>query len=321
MYNYLFILIFIIIIHKFWKKFTLLKNHLSKNLININLKNLKILSWNIFLRSYGFISFYHNDFKNCRLKQIINYLKNYHIVFLQEAFITANFRIHYLLDQLYQYGFKYWVIPNNSSLFSLKFMDSGLIIISKIPLSNANEIIFNNGNNIDYYASKSFQTCDILINNKKIKLINTHCNANYQLFDDKYTWDIKKTQYKQIGDYLKNNNINNFILGGDFNCNYYHHHNYNIMLKLLNLKSYHNKIKNKITTKIYYYLDNFKEFNTYFYKYPKENNIILVPLTIDYFFTNFNNCYTNIKKFKSKSLPVKYLSDHYAIELNILFNK
>lgn len=319
MYYYLFIFI-IIIIHKYWKKLTLLKNHLSSKLINIKLNNLKILSWNIFLRSYAFKNFYHNDFKNCRLQQIINQVKNYHIIFLQEAFITANFRIHFLLDQLYSYGFKYWILPNNLPLFSFTFMDSGLMIISKIPLFNASEIIFNKGNYIDYYANKSFQTCDILINNQKIKLINTHCQANYQLFDDHHNWNIKKSQYQQIGNYLYNNNIHNFILGGDFNCNYFHKNNYFQMLKLLNLKSSHNKINNLITTKIYYYLNNLIEFDTYFYSYHHQD-IILVPLTIDYFFTNFNKCFTRIKKFKAKNLPIKYLSDHYAIEINILFNK
>ncbi len=264
---------------------------------------LKVLSWNIgMLPVLGL--FNEND---DRAEAIANALHScdYDIIVFQEAF-TAKSRavIHYTLKN--QYPFTYG--PVNGSSFSLRF-NSGIWILSKVPLERKKEIEFSISAGFDSFARKGAALFEGQFQNSSFQLIVTH------LQDDDYPQAIRNQQLEEIFEKL----ILPFsdmhtpqIICGDFNTDQKIRESYEGMLSILNAENGAISGSRKIT---------FDDESNDMFKSNNPN-----PRLIDYILTrnthviHWINRKVAVLKFKWGK-GAEYLSDHNGIEAVIVFRK
>ncbi len=214
------------------------------------------------------------SFKNIR--EILN---KFNIILLQECFDETFESLHKIFPDYNIYRGK---------LKNINLMNSGLVILSKFPIENYKFHIYQycNLNTSDCLAEKGFISVDIKINNKIIKIINTHLQSSYHCRYDNYAF----VQFDELNNYI-NSVKTDYIIGGDFNIDV------------------NDLIKNrKIVDNIYYPKDNtiFVNLKNGDSKAYYENNYI--GLTYDYFISN-------IKTFKKVETITNYYSDHLPVYL------
>lgn len=239
----LILLFVIIIVVKNWITFTGLDNslyeyqpHELNDIISIPDKSyLKIMSYNFYLQSMVMFDDYkYNDCKEERFNHFIKThsktFDEHDIICFQEVYGTLSLYCNKIIEYAKHKEFHWFIVPEKPKFFSIKMMDSGLLILSKYPIIYANTVPFQSGLIKDRFAQKSFQYCIIDTfkkdNKKYLHLINTHLQSEYKLKDDD-TMEVKYQQLQQIRNFidfykLRNDNL---LICGDFNinCNYYDH--------------------------------------------------------------------------------------------------
>ena len=113
----------------------------------------KILTYNIFMRP-PFIKNNENDFKNKRMSLITKIVKDYDIINFQEIFSKFNYRREKLLAKSAKLGLKYQAVPPKQPFWSMYFVGSGLLTISKQPIQKKKFMPFNDSKGIDGIAYK-----------------------------------------------------------------------------------------------------------------------------------------------------------------------
>jgi endonuclease/exonuclease/phosphatase family metal-dependent hydrolase len=151
----------------------------TRSHVSPNKGHIRLLTYNIFLRP-PFIRNNADDYKNERFEEFLNHLDNYDVIALQEMFSLANSRQKRLLDVAYQKGFHYTVKSLPPPLFSKKFIDAGLVILSRCPIVESGGHIYNSGSQIDSWAAKQVIYAKIKTGeNKFFYLFTTHMQASY----------------------------------------------------------------------------------------------------------------------------------------------
>lgn len=182
--------------------------YMNNSYQNCNSKsNIKILSFNINLLPHTFKKL---DF----LEKLI---LTHEIIFLQEFFTNIWFcKKKWLINFCKEYNYNV-VTNDNIDLLNYKFVDSGLVILSKYKILDTINYNFNFSEEIDKFSNKGILYAKIKIDNTIINLFNTHLQAQYT---NKISINsIKKSQLSELNLFInqiieKNNNI---IVGGDFN--------------------------------------------------------------------------------------------------------
>ncbi len=217
----------LVLLFKFWSTLTrhrsatpnqIHSNQIHSNQIHSN--QIRILTLNCFMRSWGIADDYTTfDYKNERLEELIkSEFPKYDILCLQEVFATFSFRSHHLVSRA---GFKYYIVPNDPPLWSRKFMDSGLIILSRYPIEEFECVSFTHtGVYSDQFADKGFQYAKI----QDLHIINTHVQSDYQVNDTLAT-SVKLHQWSQIKQFMDHKNKKTWLVCGDLNCNAYEDNN------------------------------------------------------------------------------------------------
>jgi len=163
---------------------------ITMDTLSSNSTRLKILSWNIGMLPV--LDLFKE--KDDRAEAIANVLSScdYDIIVFQEAF-TAHSRA--VLNQTLhdQYPFAYG--PVNGSKLSFKF-NSGIWILSKIPLQKKKEIEFTAYAGFDSFARKGAVLFEGQFHNSSFQLIATH------LQDDDYPQSIRDLQLSEIFEQL-----------------------------------------------------------------------------------------------------------------------
>jgi endonuclease/exonuclease/phosphatase family metal-dependent hydrolase len=132
-------------------------------------------------------------------------LRKHSIILLQECF-----------DDTYstlQYNFPSYYICRDR-LKGFNFLGSGLVILSKFPITDYSSYTFKNMNHctFDRLSQKGFLVCWVKINNEKVCVINTHLQSSDYNRYDKYAL----LQLEELLQYVKK--IKGVcIVGGDFN--------------------------------------------------------------------------------------------------------
>lgn len=185
----------------------------KKQILKIDNKenSLRILSWNVKMFG-GFLGCFYEDIT--RFKKIIIALNNlsiYDIILFQEAF-SKDFRdnIYNSLKDNYPYQ-----IESNDNTHNYK-NNSGLWVISSIPIILIDKINFTKLAHTDQLSSKGAHLYSIIKNHQEFYIINTHMQAGIK---KKYS-DIRIDQYKEINRklILPNEDFNiPIILCGDLN--------------------------------------------------------------------------------------------------------
>lgn len=268
--------------------------------ISSNHHELKILSWNIYMLPY--ISLFNNNGE--RAKVIADKLEHsdYQIIVFQEAFSSKcrNILAKGLIKEYpYQYG------PANKNNLPFK-TNSGLWVVSKIPLTQLGEIQFSVCKGFDAVARKGAVLFDGCYNGSCFQLLATHLQAD----------NSSKLRYKQcaeIKEHLLNPNFRQdtpqFICG-DFNIDMDDSSNYQQMLKTLDAQNGELSGAVKVT---------YDEVN---------NNLAKIvngkPRIIDYVLVRNGTFIRNVERkvqtfFYKIGDSESHLSDHYAMEFNVSF--
>ena len=179
---------------------------------------LKLLSWNIGMLPV--LDIFADKDERAEAVATALFSCDYDIIVFEEAFSSLERSvIRYKLHDLYPYAYG----PANRAVFSLK-CNSGIWILSKIPLVIIKEIQFTNSTGFDDFARKGAILLAGNFHNIPFQLLATH------LQDDRYPQQIREQQLNEIYEKL----IAPFaytatpqIICGDFNTDekisqYYH---------------------------------------------------------------------------------------------------
>ena len=139
---------------------------------------IKILTYNIFMRPYG-IKTNKSDHKEERLSEIIEKIKDHEIVCFQEAFDTFTHRHNKLIEESRKVGFKYFTNGSPPGLLSPFLIDSGLLILSKVPIVYSEFHYFKPGSYEDALAQKGILYAKIDIGESNfVHIFTLHTQAN-----------------------------------------------------------------------------------------------------------------------------------------------
>jgi len=186
--------------------------------------DVKVLSYNIFLRP-PLIKNNADDFKNERLAEFLRtQIDRFDIICLQEMFSLANYRQQLLLKVAREKGFPYYAKSVDPHWLSGKFIDAGLVILSKYPILDTDGMIYCSGNQIDSWAAKQTIYAKIQISPTFfVHVFTTHMQASYydnhasiNIINDK----VRATQVQEMADFIKRKTEGSpypVLITGDFN--------------------------------------------------------------------------------------------------------
>jgi endonuclease/exonuclease/phosphatase family metal-dependent hydrolase len=143
----------------------------------------RLLTYNFFCRP-PFVSNNGNDYKNERLALFIQELNNYDIIAMQEMFELMNGRQEQLIAAAREAGFAYALRGKWPSFFHTKFVDSGLLILSRYPILRHDFHIFQQGALIDKFSAKQVMYAEIALGSTRLHLFTAHTQATYALYDN-----------------------------------------------------------------------------------------------------------------------------------------
>ena len=261
---------------------------------------LKILSWNIYMLPY--ISLFNHNAK--RAKVIAEKLRtsDYQIIVFQEAFSSKCRNIlakNLASDYPYQYG------PANRNFLPFR-TNSGLWIVSKIPLTYLEEFQFSSSKGFDAVARKGAALFEGNFKGAKFQLLATHLQADNSPV-------VRSKQCAEITEHLLNKyyrrDTPQFICG-DFNIEMDDMPNYEQMLRTLDAKN--GVLSGNV-------LVTYDEVNNNLAKMPNGKCKV-----IDYVLVRNENLIQNVERRVQTFLDhvggrVTNLSDHYAMEFRVNF--
>jgi endonuclease/exonuclease/phosphatase family metal-dependent hydrolase len=263
-------------------------------------KELKILSWNIYmLPRFALLTG-----KRKRAREIAKLLpaENYDIIVFQEAFHGDARRI---LKRKWKELYPVRIGPANRNWWWIK-VNSGVWIMSKMPLKELEEIKYKDCDGfIDCFANKGALLVEGEFEGQKFQLLGTHIQAGGPD-------SIKQKQYEAIRvltDQYKEDGVPQLLVG-DFNKGKDNGHSYDKMLSTLDVKDYEPDSEMKFTA-------------------GSDNDFRLGgnDRLIDFIFYRPNGVepkkmIRNVRRFRSEQPCFKNisdLSDHYAMEVILKF--
>lgn len=267
---------------------------------------LKILSWNIYMLPH----FIKHSGQIERAKEIVETLKNelVDVIVFEEAFDQH-------ARQIIREGLKNYFPYESGNPQKNKFykINSGVWVVSKVPLSFEKQIYFNNSKGTDKLACKGAMLIKAIKNNCCFQIIATHLQSDLKHKD---VTTVRYSQYLQIRKELLEpygcSDIPQFIVG-DMNTISTDSLSYNQMTNILNVEHF-----------------NLTGENSYSYD-TKLNDILKTkkdkPQLIDYIFINKKSKQSvsgnmRILHFRKKwHQSHQDLSDHFAVLGTFIVNQ
>ncbi len=188
-----------------------------------SIDSLKILSWNIYMLPISALR--PKNFR-MRSRAIGEVLQNsdYDILVFQEAFRN---RARTIIKEKLTESYPYQYGPGNEKGSWFK-SNSGVWVLSKIPLKVLNEIKFDRCRRADCFARKGAMLLQGNYKGQEFQLVATHCQNQ--------PFDVCASQYEMIHEKLlskyEDDNIPQIICG-DFNCKADITDQYNEMIAIL----------------------------------------------------------------------------------------
>jgi endonuclease/exonuclease/phosphatase family metal-dependent hydrolase len=184
--------------------------------------DVKLLTLNLFLRPPG-IKTNYSDYKDLRTNVFLeDYLDSFDLICLQEVFDPLSDRKQKILKTAESRGF--FSKTSSSPRWSKgHFIDSGLLILSKFPILESDEIVYTDGKGVDGLCAKGGLYIKVCISNKFVHIFTTHLQAAY-FTEDFNTFlqyrIIKKKQLIELKAFVdgKTRNCKDVVfVAGDFN--------------------------------------------------------------------------------------------------------
>lgn len=171
---------------------------------------IKVLTWNTFLIPVPW-NFTKQNPRAKIMKKVLPTL-SHDVMFFQEAFHDKHRKN---LIKVLKATHPYSAVPSKGRKIH-HIQDSGLFIVSKIPMKVLDQVIFDECAKADCMSSKSAIMVELtLASGEKIHMINTHLQA----WDEKKTVEIRKQQFDQIKTMMNKHFIPGVpqVLVGDLN--------------------------------------------------------------------------------------------------------
>jgi len=267
---------------------------------SVNNKELKILSWNIYMLPY--ISLFNKNGERAKVIAHTLQSSDYQVIVFQEAF---SYKCRNILAKnlVKEYPYQYGPINKNRLPFRT---NSGLWVVSKFPLTELGQIQFSLSKGFDIVARKGAVLFQGDFDGSSFQLITTHLQAYNSS-------EVRAEQCNEIREHLLNKFYNPHIpqlICGDFNIDMDDRPNYQKMLKTLdahngelsgNVKVTYDEINNNLAK-----TTNGKE-RVIDYVLVRNGSLIHnIERKVQTFFSHIGDHKSN-------------LSDHYAMEFNVNF--
>lgn len=294
-------------------------------------KTLKILDYNAFWRPQ-LLHMGREEYMRRRSQLLLEKIQDYDVVCLEEGFQFGSDIAKNFIEAAKSLGFKYTLTAKNPPLLSRQVIDSGLMIISKFPILEADSIRYTAGCGVDSFAAKGSIYAKIQIDDKHhVHLFSTHLQASYQNGKDPTVVDVKvrQAQFDQLSAFMKTKATDHYpvVVVGDLNVNSRYGDEYNSLLEHFTIPEY-----DCVDTLLKTYgehpitfgpLVNGKVYDTvlaepydqgttqsidYIYLFSHKNS----PIKVDYK-PKVNEMFVQNEKFVQ-------LSDHYAVECEFTFD-
>lgn len=204
--------------------------------------DISLLSYNLFCRPDPIQSKQHPDFKNQRLRDLIEFKKcvGFDILCFQEVFggfsKSNSQRREWLINELRKEGFKYFshsglnhpTYAKSRSLFHISLVDGGLLTLSQFPIVESQELVFSRSALPDSLSKKGCLFTRLLLPSASSKVhsyldvYNTHLQADEGAKQKK----IRQSQLDEIIHFITRFSLSNIphgetpppiLLCGDFN--------------------------------------------------------------------------------------------------------
>ncbi|MDP4240064.1 MAG: sphingomyelin phosphodiesterase [Bacteroidota bacterium] len=263
-------------------------------------RQLKILSWNIYMLPY--ISLFNNNGERAKVIASTLQTSDYQIIVFQEAFSS---KCRHIMAQYLAKAYPYQYGPVNKNNLPFR-TNSGLWVVSKIPLTELGQIQFSLSKGFDMVARKGSALFQGNFEGSTFQLLTTHLQADNSS-------EVRVKQCDEIRDHLLNKFYNPHIpqlICGDFNIDMDDRPNYQQMLQTLDAQNGELSGAVKVT---------YDEVNNNLAKIANGKRRI-----IDYVLVRNGNLIHNIERkvqtfFSQVGGRASNLSDHYAMEFNVNF--
>lgn len=180
--------------------------------------NLKILQLNVFWRPW-LLHLGTVEHVEERSKILADMLDPYDIVTMNESFHFGSHVAENFVEIMKSKGFKYIVTSDQVPIFSHFIIDSGLMILSKYPIIQANSCTYSQGCSFDQFGAKGSIYARIKIGAKEhIHVFTTHLQASYEVITN-VDFGVRNSQQIELIRFIKSNATDGspIILCGDFN--------------------------------------------------------------------------------------------------------
>ncbi|MDX8361308.1 sphingomyelin phosphodiesterase [Cytobacillus sp. IB215316] len=116
--------------------------------------------------------------------------------------------------------------------------DGGVAIISKWPILEQIQYVFEEGCGVDYFANKGFVYVKVEKEDDYYHIIGTHAQADDTGCGTDEANRIRKTQFQEIAEFITDKDVpldEVLFIGGDFNVNRYNVDEYQSLIDTLNV--------------------------------------------------------------------------------------
>lgn len=147
-------------------------------------------------------------------KKFVKYINNndYDVISVQETF---DYEIKDLITKkCHENGYSHIISRAGQPACRGIFYESGLMIISKLPILNAETIQYNQASGSDVMTNKGFLVADIDFNGQIITVVNTHLQSG----NDMVSLEKRINQFEQLKNAIKQKKNGKMIVTGDFNA-------------------------------------------------------------------------------------------------------
>lgn len=183
--------------------------------------SLKFLQYNVFWRPV-LIHMGRKEYVYRRAEYLLSRIVDYDIVCFEESFSFSTGIGIWFIKIARELGFKYALTLSPPPVLSHQVLDGGLMILSKYPILETDEVRYESYTGVDGFAAKGALYAKIAIDNTNhLHLFSTHLQASYTYNYSENANDIV-TRRRQIAQFyeLINKHVDGeypALLLGDFN--------------------------------------------------------------------------------------------------------
>ncbi|KAG7397418.1 hypothetical protein PHYBOEH_000772 [Phytophthora boehmeriae] len=190
-------------------------------------QRLAVLSLNIFCRPEGIHSgqwFKTGDHKDLRVALLLRKIARFDVVILQEMFETGPRQKRFVRDA-YAMGFRYHCGSVWPRLLDSRLIDGGLLILSRFPIVERDQIAFSQGSGSDGICAKGVLYARIQLSpdlSDSLHVFTTHTQAG----DNRKEYGIRLAQLQEMHRFIARTIRNDpgvpVLITGDFNLDARH---------------------------------------------------------------------------------------------------